>query len=479
MAIEIKSGASTDALTIGATNKAARTELYDSTGTAIARKRNDPYGDDQYGLPIGGSDDGGFRRIRVDRTGGVATAKYRPNVTYNLYTAALPPAWLAPATTFTITHALATGTLLNAAATGAVSSHASLISMKSLYKMQSAPIFSRHRARLIKGAANGQADWGISSSQAPAATILANGFVFLYGADGTLKPTVYQNSAVIAQGADFAGLITANPSKYYVWDVILVGDDVTFVCHDASAGLIINEQTLKVNDLGPRFGQSAFWFQHARSFVTSAAANVGLATQLHIADSDMGTLDVDEGKPWQDVIAGMGFGTVVNPTVALTQLANWANTAAPASATLSNTAAGYTTLGGQFQFAAVAGAETDYALFAFTVPAGVSLHVDSIRIETTNTGAAVATTETMLHWFMGDALAATLATNSFRRALGVQAFPIAAAIGAVASPIDRQFRTPFVVHSGRIFHIGLKMPRGTATASQVIRGLVDVGGYFE
>lgn len=351
--------------------------------------------------------------------------------------------------------------------------------MKPLTKMQRAPIFSRHRARLIKGAANGQADIGLSSVQAPAATVLANGFVFLYGADGTLKPTVYQNSAVIAQGTDFASLITANPSQYYVWGVLLDDDSVTFICQDPTTGSIINEQTLQINALDPRFGQSAYWFQHARTFVTSAAANVGLATQVYVADSQFGMLDIDEGKSWRDVMAGMGQGTVVNPTVALTQLANYANSAAPASATLSNTAAGYTTLGGQFQFAAVAGAETDYALFAFTVPTGVSLHVDSVNIHTWNSGAAVATTETLLQWFMGDAAAVTLATNSFRRTLGAQVFPIAAAIGAMATPINPPLQTPFVVHGGRIFHIGLKMPRGTATASQIIRGVIDVGGYFE
>jgi len=65
-------------------------------------------------------------------------------------------------------------------------------------------------------------------------------------------------------------------------------------------------------------------------------------------------------------MTGMGLSAAQSYT---TGLANYANSAAPASATLSNTAAGYTTLGGQFQFAAVAGAETDYALFAYTVPA--------------------------------------------------------------------------------------------------------------
>jgi hypothetical protein len=76
-------------------------------------------------------------------------------------------------------------------------------------------------------------------------------------------------------------------------------------------------------------------------------------------------------------------------------LANWVNSAAPISATLSNTTAGYTSLGGQFQFAAVSGSETDCALFAFQVPAqtptnqGRTLVVHGINISTFNMGAAV------------------------------------------------------------------------------------------
>jgi len=55
--------------------------------------------------------------------------------------------------------------------------------------------------------------------------------------------------------------------------------------------------------------------------------------------------------------SGQGLGSYQSGA---TQTANYAPTSAPASATLSSAAAGYATLGGQFQFLAVAGAETDY-----------------------------------------------------------------------------------------------------------------------
>ena len=54
------------------------------------------------------------------------------------------------------------------------------------------------------------------------------------------------------------------------------------------------------------------------------------------------------------------------------------------------------------------------------------------------------------------------------------ASPVVAGVGAYAA-----FDAPLVTGSGRLFKVGLKMPLGTATASQVIRGTVTVKGYFD
>ncbi len=170
-----------------------------------------------------------------------------------------------------------------------------------------------------------------------------------------------------------------------------------------------------------------------------------------------------------------------------TQTANHANSTSPTSATLSNTAAGYTTLGGRFQFAALAGAATDYALFAYQVPSNAKLIIDSIAISTVNTGAAVATTATILDWSVGlDCTAVSLATTDSdpafaprRIPLGMQAFLNGDAIGTIARDIKRDFKNPLVVAPGNYFHIILQMPVASATASQVIRGDVTVNGWFE
>jgi len=192
-------------------------------------------------------------------------------------------------------------------------------------------------------------------------------------------------------------------------------------------------------------------------------------------------------KPFADKLVGIGRGGYQSPVTTFAQTANHANSTSPTSATLSNTAAGYTTLGGRFQFAAPAGAATDFALFGFQVPAGYQLYVKGVYIDAVNTGAAVATTATMLDWSVGvNASAVSLATADGagtwaprRIPVGVQSWIVAAGIGAPVEAIKRSFQIPVVVEGGRFFHVIVQVPIGTATASQVIRGDVFVNCYFE
>ena len=162
------------------------------------------------------------------------------------------------------------------------------------------------------------------------------------------------------------------------------------------------------------------------------------------------------------------------------QLENHTNSTAPASATLSNTAAGYTTLGGRFQFAAVAGAVTDYALFGFQVPAGSRFICEGIHIELYNTVVAVATTPTIFEWSIGfNSSAVSLVTaNIIRRQVGCQNFQVGAGVGACAVPLDVNFQTPEVAESGRFVQVILNIPVGTATATEIFRGTVLIKGRF-
>ena len=186
-------------------------------------------------------------------------------------------------------------------------------------------------------------------------------------------------------------------------------------------------------------------------------------------------------------MAAIGRGCWQSPVTAFGQTANHANNSTPVSATLSNTAAGYTTLGGRFQFAAPAGAATDFALFAFQVPGDYQLIITGVEISAMNTGAAVATTATILDWSIGvNSSNVSLATADGagtwaprRMPCGMQGFIVGAGVGQNSDILDIGFDTPLVVDGGRFLHVILQVPVGTATVGQIVRGVVLINGYFE
>lgn len=55
-----------------------------------------------------------------------------------------------------------------------------------------------------------------------------------------------------------------------------------------------------------------------------------------------------------------------------------------------------------------------------------------------------------------------------------------AAIGATATRVQKNFTAaPIVCESGRFVAVILRMPVATATASQVVQGLVGIDGFYE
>jgi hypothetical protein len=224
--------------------------------------------------------------------------------------------------------------------------------------------------------------------------------------------------------------------------------------------------------------------------VRNGAVAPALAPQMLVGALEVMTKVVDTTRPVGHLNAMSGQASAYVPTTGA-QSTNHANSTSPTSATLSNTAAGYTTLGGRYQFAAPAGAATDFALFGYQVPTSFRFVVTGIAINTCNTGAAVATTATLLDWGIAtdstavslataDAIAASPTSAPRRVPLGMQGFVVGAAIGACAADIVRDLsQAPITVESGRFLHVIVQVPVGTATASQVIRGDVVVMGYFE
>ncbi len=276
-------------------------------------------------------------------------------------------------------------------------------------------------------------------------------------------------------------------NEVYYYRIVIDQDRIEFYIDGVLQGIILSPNTSAAISLSR--------WQPLLMRCYNAAAT-GSAQRMEIADVSVIARDLAINRLWATAMAGMEGGSYNNPRGAsVGQSANYANNTAPTSATLSNTAAGYTTLGGQFQFAAVAGAETDYALFAFQVPAAAAgsgnrnLVIRGVRIETFNMGATSAVTPTLLQWALGvGSTAASLATTDSnttgtraarRIPLGVQSIPVGTVVGDSVPPIDVNLDAPLYVAAGTFVHIILRMPVGTATASQIIRGLAMINGYFE
>jgi hypothetical protein len=225
----------------------------------------------------------------------------------------------------------------------------------------------------------------------------------------------------------------------------------------------------------------------------SGVPGSGGSATLKLGQISVQNRNANFDEPFASKMVSNGLGLYQSPVTTFAQIQNWTNSTEPAAATLSNTAAGYTTLGGQYAFAAPAGAATDFALFGFQVPAGYQAFITDIAITAMNgalnggaVGATVATTPTTLQWALGvNASAVSLATADGagtwaprRCALGSHGFAIGAVVGQKDTDIVRVFGAPKVIDGGRWLHVICRVPIGTATANQIIRGTVDVGGYF-
>lgn len=321
-------------------------------------------------------------------------------------------------------------------------------------------------------------------------TAPTDGVLFRINASGVALGIVNYAGAETAVALESAPGVpwVPSPATMYHWLIVIHNDSTEFWIDDVLVGRVVTPTTAG----SPCASMSLPLFMRIYN-----SGTVTTAQRLEVSNVSVSHGDQNAIRLWPTAMAVMGNSSVNVPDgTAAGQTTNYANSAAPASATLSNTAAGYTTLGGQWQFAAVAGSESDYALFAYTNPAGTNaipgknLIVRGVKIDTWVMGAASATTPTLLQWGLavgstGVALnvsdSATAGTRAPRRVmLGAQTIPVGTAIGGMANQtVDVNLDAPLVVEPGTVLHILLKMPVGTATASQIIRGTCFINAYFE
>lgn len=288
--------------------------------------------------------------------------------------------------------------------------------------------------------------------------------------------------AVVSNGgAETAAVLTPPPTATHMvlFEFIIVEDLVIFRMDDVT--LVTVE-----NPVGIAFPTNAARIPlFVRAY--NSASIPSFAPQVALGGAFVVQQDMGQNKPWSEVLACLGRGFYQSPVTPFAQTANHANNTAPAAVTLSNTAAGYATLGGQFSVNGQASGATDGIVFAYQNETGYQRTIRGIQISTVVTGVAIVTAA-LLEWTIGvNGSAVSLATVDGVGTwaprcipVGLQAFLALAAVGTQAQNISLTFDPPLVVDSGRYFHVILRTPNGAATVSLIYRGTVTIlGGYSE
>lgn len=328
---------------------------------------------------------------------------------------------------------------------------------------------------------NWNLDFGLFLPAAASTSVPLDGVYFRINSTGVFG--VVNNNGIESATAVFT--FTPAINQVYKYNITVTDGEIEFWIDDVLYG-----EKAKPTATGSVMyaGSNPFAIRHHQTGTTSAVISAKFANYC------ISMADMDNVRLWATNKAGQGLSAVQYPsggTAGMTS--NNINITAPAAATLANATAGYATLGGKFVFAAVGGLETDYALFAFLNPVpttgitGRNLVVRGVWIDTYNAVVAVATTPTVLEWTAAvGSTAVTLLTVDTAVAripkrinLGVQTFLVGALAGAAAPRIDVNLDAPLVVEPGSYFHIILRIPYGTATATELFRGQVGVNAFWE
>lgn len=465
------------------------THLKDRVGNYISKLQHEYFPNTQEGIMMAGKNDNFATLMRTDRKGNQMIGNYIPELIESFEGATVNvQKWSPASTTFVPVQSTLGGYTFNSTNLTTLSAVSILQSQRLFYKQVRVPLQfkKRYRHSMVSGTI-ADFGWGV-----PATTTLVvpNGTCFRMTNSGVIQGVITYNSVEIAianiisktasNGNSVGGNLNMSnayyTASYFVYDIIVDDDNAVFTIQDTATGEMVGYLSLPVP-----VGYQKMWgatalpvYSRVYNNTAPASSPTNIITELQVLSTDTNvSLDSSQNAANLSMSAGR------NPFTGA-QTENHTNSTAPTSATLSNTAAGYTTLGGRWQFAAVAGAATDFALFGFTVPAGSKFLCEGIHIEAYNTVVAVATTATVLEWAMGfNSSAVSLATaNIVRLQVGVQTFPVGATVGATATPIDVKFQTPEVVESGRFVHVILNVPIGTATATEIFRGTCLIKGRF-
>jgi hypothetical protein len=465
---------------VDTTPKAARAILYDSNGNPLVLADKTQQATNQGFLPVAGLDGGSIvRAVRIGEYSSLRTTSEQLLFQDAFEGSTINTFWTQSLTTMTAVQATGVLTLNNSAIT-TLNTDAIITSQRQYPKYARQPIYCRFRANISANTAGNHTlvELGIGAP-AGVTAIISNGAFFRWRADGTLAVVVsYNGTEVVTQVINQGVISTAN---YYYYDVIIDDDFARFVVSDA-AGVPIVDKQVSIALTSPYQWAVSHLPSFARVYVDATGG--GTAVQLKLSAHSVNVMDAQNNMPWADQAAMCLRSANINPTT-YAQNAQLASAAAPAAFTPSNTAGGNAFLGGEALCNATATAESLLSVFAFVVPSPYTFMLTDIFVGTPlNTVVAVATTATVLEW----ALVANCASGNINTGGGQRmtipnaVFTAAVALAANAlfsgSPAYYAPRTPIPCLPGTTLHIAYKVILGTATATEVYRNNVTVGGYF-
>lgn len=464
----------------GVTNGSFWTTLKDRLGNTLTKMRREQVTYTQEYLPVGVKNDDAVLGLRGDRKGNMVFGNYIPEIIENFEGATINvQKWTAINSLFAPAQATISGYNMNNTNLMTINAYAILMSQRYMYKYPRVPIQFRTRVRAnIPTNSTFDTGWGVPTTTT---LIVANGCCLrciagVWSLVTTFNGSETNNVPVLSMDGATQFSTSSTNSEYYVIDIIADDDNIVATIQDSSTGNFVGKAILQIP-----LSVLCMWGATSLPIYTRLYNNGTPATVPIVAIAELQALatDIYINMDANQIAANTGLTAGRNPFTGA-QLENHTNSTAPVSATLSNTLSGYATMGGRFQFAAVAGAATDYCLFGVQIPPNSKFLCEGIHIELYNTVTAVATTPTIFEWSMGfNSSAVSLATaNIIRRQIGCQNLQVGAGVGACASPLDVIFMVGEVVESSRYLQVILNMPVGTATATEIFRGTVLIKGRF-
>lgn len=391
--------------------------------------------------------------------------------------------WIVTSTVMSASQAVGTGTLYNSASSVAATVGYMLTS-KTYMPVIPVGGYLRYRARTQHGAHfnNNVIEMGFADPSTATNAVLVNGAVWRKDGSGQYVPVLVFNSGTEILGTPISNAtLTAlvNPNGYFETE-IHVYDDYADFWLKTSTGTTISYQRVDVTSTTGTFGST-----HLR--VCNRMYNSGVvatAVQCRFAQTVVDIIDrAGHFRPWGEQMTSLCLDGMTSP-LSFLQSANWQNSLAATTRTLANTTAAEATLGGLLVANSVAGATTDYIMFAFQVPTPYTYMLRGISISTPLNGVvAVATTDTVFQYFFAtNSTAVSLATASaMRRALpGFHRGAVGLAAGVPFSGTDivASFANGIPIFPGRYLHIGCRAPVGTATATETFTWEVAIDGYY-